>query len=250
MRIIPASLLVFCFISDAQGAFILDDFDDPAEVVSPEMEGDLIETLNVGDQNAARTLAIFDVFTNPFAKLDSSTTRPSHLTAERSESSSSDGLGLARLSATYRFNESPVDFTEHGENKAVILDVASVTGPTPPPFIYLLVEDRGLFFEALINVDVRVSRSLSIPFDSFRPRGGGLGTTEFNAVEFLFVGINGNGTVNGILEQGWTVEIDRIRVGRIPEPSSLVLWSIASSVFFGLQASILRRRDRIDDHQN
>jgi hypothetical protein len=56
-----AAILVFGALlapHRATAEIILDDFDDSAMVVSPEMEGDLIVTDNVGALGATRTLSI------------------------------------------------------------------------------------------------------------------------------------------------------------------------------------------------
>ncbi len=245
-RLSRQHLLAACFVlclcpTSARAAFILDDFDDPAEVV---MEGAPVVTNGVGDLSAERTLAFFDIFTTPIARIDSNLTRPSHLTAVRSAASPTDGLGLARLGPIYRFDDIPQDFTQNGQNNAFFVDFTSITGPTPPPLLFGFVKDGRNFYEIFFDLNtIFAPATVVLPFDRFRPRGGGLGQTDFKNVTQISIRTLGNGTVNRILEQGWRLEIDRIRVGNIPEPTTSCLLVLASIAFsfqrFSFQKSFL-----------
>ncbi|MEQ8838182.1 MAG: hypothetical protein RID07_15355, partial [Lacipirellulaceae bacterium] len=179
---------------------------------------------------AERTLSFFDVFTTPVARIDSNLTRESRFTAIRSSADPSEGLGLARLSTIYRFGQEPQDFTQGGQNDAFLIDVTQVFGPTLPPILYGFAEDEGDFYEIFFSLsNIQTPSTVVLPFDQFRTRAGGSGTTSFENVARISFSVTGNGTINGILEQGWTVEIDRIRVGRIPEPSTFLLASLATA---------------------
>ena len=71
--------------------------------------------------------------------------------------------------------------------------------------------------------------TIPLPFDEFRPRGGGAGQTDFTAVQWILLEVIGNGNINGLPEHGWSIEIDRIRVGRIPEPATIGLFTLAAT---------------------
>ena len=82
LRIVLTLLICLpLFPRTLRAEFILDDFDDPAQVVSPEMEGVPVDTENVGALGAKRGISIFDVFTNPQARADVNISNPSQLTA-------------------------------------------------------------------------------------------------------------------------------------------------------------------------
>jgi hypothetical protein len=213
----------------AGAAFILDDFDDPASVVSPEMEGDLIETEDVGSLNATRTLLIFANRADPDAALDANITSSSHLTGVFNALNATPGsLELGHMGFSYRLENGAVDFTENGSNSAFLIDFLSIGGPTPPPLMHVLVHDADKFFETYVSLTTVTGASeLAIPFDWFVPRGGGASRTDFKAISEVFFRVFSNGLINGVQEQGWNFQLERVRVGNVPEPTTAFLCVVA-----------------------
>ena len=234
MRILITTIVLTLLLSESccplYAEFILDDFDDVAELKSPEMEGELVETANVGDLSSTRKVSIFDVLNDPIARLDVNRSAPSALSAEVSPAST---LGFTRLGASYSFDGQPIDFTESGANNAVLIDVNSIDGMTPPPLFYSLVRDGGLLYEGFARIISSSPTPSTVPlaFENFRERAGGSRTTDFQSVSWILIEVFGNGTINGVQEQGWSIEIESIRVGRVPETVSITLLGLAGITF-------------------
>ncbi len=234
---------LFClslFAAPLHAGFVLDDFDDPAGVVSPEMEGIPTITDNVGILAARRRLEIEAIQADPIATLDSSITVESHLTGMMTDLMPTFVNGLPRASILIWYDQFVGDFTENGINDTLLIDVTSIVGPTPPAFLRVLVQETthtGTSFFALVAPLVETSSPLTIalPFDSFASRGGGPEGADFKTIRLMVIEFFANGFFGEPEELGWTVQLDRIRVGRVPEPNSIVLIVLGISCLPGCQ---------------
>lgn len=217
-------MLLFAFTArPLHATFILDDFDDPAEVISPEMKGISVTTINVGALSATRSISIVSSRTDPSGSIDISVTAPSTLTAQFDHASP---ISTLTPIITYQIDYSfaPADLTENGHNNAILFDFESFTGNHPPLLLRLILRDEttpSQTYEALIT-ELQLSTlpfALSMPFDSFALRGGSPGTPDFSAVTEMNFDLFDLGD---ILNSNWTAKINSIRVGRIPEPDMII----------------------------
>jgi hypothetical protein len=174
--------------------------------------------------------------------LDANVTIASQLTGDFVALNPAPGaVGLGRLGFSYRMSDG-VDFTDNGANNAILVDITSIGGPTPPPLLFVLVEDADEFFEVFFDLRAfHAPGAVVLPFERFGPRGGGSGSTDFKAVSAVFFLVYSNGLVNGAQDLGWNIEIDRVRVGNVPEPSTAYL-SLFAAVLLVRQWSPVRKR--------
>ncbi|HEX5471034.1 MAG TPA: hypothetical protein VFW73_04065, partial [Lacipirellulaceae bacterium] len=77
------SMLAALFVSFvplvAPAEIIIDDFDDPAEIMLPAMENQAVTTTGVGMLNAERWIEVGALDTDPIGLVDVGITKPSHL---------------------------------------------------------------------------------------------------------------------------------------------------------------------------
>ncbi|NOZ40087.1 MAG: hypothetical protein GXP24_07665 [Planctomycetes bacterium] len=225
-----------------RAAFILDDFDDSAQVASPEMEGIPTITQNVGALNARRRLEIDALQADPIATLDASITVESRLTGTMSDLMPSFVNGSPRATLQLWYDQFQSDFTGNGVNNTLFIDVTTIEGPTPPAFLRVLVQEathpRSSFFTVVSSLEeTSTPVVLALPFDSFVSRGGGLESADFRTIRLIKIEFFANGFFGEPEELGWTIELDSIRVGAIPEPTAWMLvlggifWQVGESLF-------------------
>jgi hypothetical protein len=219
-----------CALSYTRAEFVLDDFNDSAQVVSPAMEGQLIGTDHVGDLDAHRDIYIYGSLSDPNATLDANLTTPSMFTGTFSSFAPSDPLGgLMRFATDYKFGDFH-DLTEGGRNNALLLDFVSVGGPTPPTLLFVIHDNSDEMFVDIPSASGPMT--LALPFDMFRGRGGGPRISDFTEVKQIFFDFF---ITNSAADPpGGFFELDRIHVGQAPEPSTLYLSR------FGLGAILIR----------
>ena len=136
--------LLFCLpliTGTLHAEFILDDFNDSAQVVSPEMEGDRVTTSSVGFLKTRRQIVIDGQQADPIASLDSNVSFESHLTAKMVDLNPAFENGLPRAGLSVSYDEFKQDFTEDDTNNAIFFDFATIVGPTPPSFLVVFVRD-------------------------------------------------------------------------------------------------------------
>jgi len=239
--VLATACLVLCLNSQsAQAAIILDDFDDPAQVASPEMEGIPTITQNVGALNARRRLEIDALQADPIATLDASITVESRLTGTMSDLMPSFVNGSPRATLQLWYDQFQSDFTGNGVNNTLFIDVTTIEGPTPPAFLRVLVQEathpRSSFFTVVSSLEeTSTPVVLALPFDSFVSRGGGLESADFRTIRLIKIEFFANGFFGEPEELGWTIELDSIRVGAIPEPSSASLFVLGISFLLSRQ---------------
>lgn len=216
-------------ISAAHGALIIDDFNDPVQITVPEMENELVITNGVGELNATRSIQITGLQSDPIGYSDVNLTQASTWTTAI-EGQTSIGSGpVVSFFTRYDFNE-PVDLTEGGRNNAIFIDLLSFDGPGIPGSPSVGVLDGNNTFLSIFSRFQLVEPSpqtLVVPFAAFGVRGSGGGAADFGTIERLSLTMRLiNGNTNPV--QGWHVEIDSIRVGRmVPEPGTVNLAAIA-----------------------
>lgn len=218
-------------VSIAHGATILDDFHDPAQVTLPEVENELVVTNGVGQLNATRSIQITSLSTDPIGFSDVNLSKHSTWTTridQQTNMGSNPGLSFF---ARYDFDQ-PVDLTEGGQNDAVLIDFRRFVGPSSalgPWFVSVGVLDGNNTYLANHGGGGILQDSpftVAFPFTSLGTRGGGGGQADFQQIDRLALTI---GLINGNRNpvQGWHVEIDSIRVGRIiAEPSTVGMAAI------------------------
>jgi hypothetical protein len=206
-------------VAPVRGEMILDDFDDPVEVISPAMDDTPVTTLSVGPLIASRTVEIFSGSTNPAARFDANVTHPSRLSASLTALNRLNTLSaIVVFEFDYAF--ASTDVSEGGGNNAILFDLHSINGSRLPTFLRALVHDAsGATYESRISSLPLNSGpfTLAMPFSSFTLRGGEPGAPDFSTMDrmdFDFFFLGGDDPVQ------WSMQMDRIRIGRIPEPST------------------------------
>ena len=209
---------------------IIDDFDDAAEVVTPAMIDQFVQTPGVGDLNARRSIRIFGSRAEPTGRIDVNAGGSSAFVAELSDlNPTGTGLRIVSVQSQYDFTLpgqplSFVDVTEGGMNNAFFLDFKSLNSAIAPRYIRVLLLDFSGSYETTIEPGALSEQpfKLAMPFDKFQFRGGGVGLPDFTKVQALYftVGLIEGG---GPADLSFRMELDRIRVGRIPEPASNAL---------------------------
>lgn len=142
-----------------------------------------------------------------------------------------------RFTTGYDFDGN-LDFTEDGQNNAIFLDFASISGPTPPT-VLLAVMNGGA---DVLSVEVPAHESyetLVLPFSAFGGRGGGPPLGVFHGVSEAYFQLFINNTGSPV--EGSVFQLDRIRIGRlVPEPDSGLICFLSAAVF--MQGSFRQRR--------
>ena len=226
LRTLVISLFLLPVLSDSlRAAFILDDFDDPAEVVSPEMEGIEVITEHVGDIDAVRSLVIEASRSDPSGRIDTNITTGSRLSMQLTGHEKTTTTLAPIIFFDVVYDVSAADVSETGLNNAIFLDFVAMTGTESPTLIRSFIFDEtspSPIFEATIPVGPSVSTPTRavVPFNNFTFRGGAPGLPDFTAVDKILFDFYFLGPSEDIQ---WSAELDRIRFGRIPEPSCVSL---------------------------
>jgi hypothetical protein len=221
-----ATILVFPIAQyPALAAIIIDDFDDPVQVITPAMQGQFIETQNVGDLKAERRVRISALQGNPTGFLDSNISSPSTLTAQITRLNPIPfGETLSSVQSDYAFPTS--DFEQNGQNNALLFDFRKLTSEMPPSFFMILLRDDNDFFRYLEG-PVRLSSqpfTLVAPLDRFTFRDGQPGSPNFASIRELNLTLRASAVAGGGPDPlNFFVQLDRISVGRIPEPNTAAL---------------------------
>jgi hypothetical protein len=222
---------------------IIDDFDDPVQIVLPEMEDQPQVTEGVGELLASRTVYVGESQTDPIGLVDVDMTTQSRLTARIDGQflDNPQNVPLLAFGSAYEFG-SAADFTKGGINDALFIDMTIFRGSGIPPALSVVVGDANDVFAAIISGFRLPSDSpytLTLPFSSFGFRGGGgVGLADFSTIDLLDVTVRLlQGSRNP--DTNWFVQIDRIRVGRaVPEPQT---WQLELMVALLLAAFANRR---------
>lgn len=229
-----------------RGALLIDGFDVLAEAISPAQENVPVVSNGVGGLGARRELRIANVQANPIATLDSGVSAPSSLTGVMVDLAPEfvGGTPIAAMQMTYdEFGF--VDLTQGGINDALAFDFASLSGPSTPAFLRVLVWDDSAqksFFSVIEPLQMSSEPFvLSMPFKSFVPRGGGSEVANFAAVNLVMVEIYANGYFGKPVEEGWRFQIDQIRAVSVPEPQFTAFFVAAAYGWPSCRRLFLRR---------
>jgi hypothetical protein len=210
----------------ASADIIIDDFDDPVQVITPIMQGQFVATQNVGDLKAERRVRITALQGNPSGFLDSNISSPSTLTAQITKLNPIPfGETLASIQSNYAFPTS--DFEQSGQNNALLFDFQKSTSEMPPSFFMILLRDNNdvfLYLERPVSFSSEPF-TLVAPFDGFTFRDGETGSPNFTSVREVNVELRASALAGGGPDPlNFFVQLDRIRIGRIPEPSTVALY--------------------------
>lgn len=236
MRPLVGFVCVCWVVSAAQAEIIIDDFDDTAIVINNDPPA---TNLHVGPLAARRVIGIDKIPSSTIVEghIDSNVSAASRLTMDMIDiSGSATSFSLVVMFLDYWFEDDTIDLTQNGQNDALLLDLHSLSGLTPPPEIQFLVQETtGVISYAHFLSPVPTSDdsfTIAIPFSRFTARGRGPQTATFETVYHLNMLFRANEFFGAPQELGWTAVLDRVRVGAIPEPNSLALFLVGLLLFF------------------
>jgi hypothetical protein len=199
--------------SAAYADIIIDDFDDPASVIAPAMENVVVTTLDVGPLKSKRNLSIISAAADPDVRIEIGS---SALRARFGDLHPTNQLGpLVAASLMYTFQ--PADFTS---GNAFLFDFNYVDGSMPIDFLRVLIYDDQLglsYYSTVFSIPFGGPLSAVLPFDQFVRRDGVRWPIHFNSIEEIWVELRANRHLEDYSNHAWIAEIDRIRVGTVPE---------------------------------
>ena len=247
--LILVSAATWCAPLPVCAALVLDDFVEPVAISYASHPNAYVDSDNVGDLLAQRSVRVFGGATAPTATLDVGTTSASAMNLELSALNRTNSLTpIVAFQFNYAFVENGqpafADLSEGGANDALAFDFQALAGARRPTFLRAIVTDDGLggtsTYEArLASPPLSAApTTLVIPQSLFTSRGGGAGTPNFSAVrsvnfDFFFLG--GEDPVE------WSATLDRIRVTSVPEPESALIGAVlfTAAVFAGSKNPLL-----------
>ncbi len=222
--------------ADSAAEIVIDDFDDPIQIVLPDQAGESAITWNVGELSAWRSAFVVALQTDPNGIVDVDLTEPSGLTATVPDTDHYGSQPSIVLNLDYGLvsDRTGVDLTEGYTNNAVILDFSKLSADVPVYEVSVAAR-QTLDIGTIQGSSLYVSRlqpapqslepfSLVFPFEAFRVgRGSEIPGFDFSYIRELDVVVKlAHNTPNLPEQLGFEMVLDRIRVGRVvPEPSSL-----------------------------
>ena len=239
--------------SSLRAELILDDFDDAVVTTSPAMLGASVFTANVGALGATRSFRVASTASRAMpsiARLDADIAAPSAMTAYLATLGLEFTGGFPLFAFQFNYEFPAHDVSEGGLNDAILFDFRSISGTTGPSFFRVLVSDTthpaARFEASLANLPLSSGAfTAAMPVESFTVRGGGPGLPDLRTIrklEFDFYFL--------FAQPGsWTAEVDRIRFGAVPEPSSF-LCAVSGVLGFALWRRSPRCRRASDVPEN
>lgn len=237
MRPLPRLCIVAAAILLASGTtraeIVVDDFDDSAVVteITRSTERPAV-TKHVGNLDAFREMFFVASQTNPNGSFDANVQSPSLLSAEFDGHEDTSVIRREEVVFGVRYRFSPADLTEDRENVAFLFDFASHQGTELP--LFLRITARGPSSGPVTYAGYATDFGFSdapftevIPFSALILRGGGAVTADLSTIDTLTFDFYFYDPSEDI---AWSAKLDRIRIGRIPEPDSRCLWGMAVSV--------------------
>jgi len=202
----------------AQAEIVLDEFDDSDTVLLPQMNLDYVRTDNVGSQLAHRSLRFVAFDTDPTGRFESNPNGSSSLVGVlESLAPRWDGDRTIHLQFWYDFDS--IDATEAGRNDAFLLDFQSLSSKetvlTLRTFVGDDVTSRHNASLPLASSDHAVT--VAVPFSLF--------TANFDKLESVHFSLGVRAPL-GQNDMDFSMELDRVRIGRIPEPRAMSLVAI------------------------
>lgn len=228
----------------AAAEIILDDFDEPFEIILPQTGtgGDTpIIQSDVGPLGIERRSSLVNILSKPTGRLDANISRSSTLTFSLDRlNPTSAAAPIDALNLNYFFDE--MDVTQNGANDRVIVDFLHLRSAIPLARVDVFMHDsQSNFVSQHFDISPQDGMfELEFPFDSFSERGGGGGQIDPTRIHSLYFSIIPVYFTN-INEIDFSTVVERIRfTGAIPEPATDTL------AYFAIVAtsSVLTRRRR------
>jgi hypothetical protein len=155
----------------ARSEFILDDFDNPVSVASPEFD-EFVITPGVGRLNATRQIRIALAGQGTAdAELDSANFSRSMLTGQVPWLYPRDPISDPIVSIQFNYEIASADFTQGGVNNAIFLDFLRLESEIPPSLFTVLLNAHA-YVTTMVPRDPGAF-TMVIAFDAFSLRGGG-----------------------------------------------------------------------------
>jgi hypothetical protein len=222
-------LLIYAVAQSLRAEIILDDFDDPAEVVSHEMEEQLVTSLAVGDLSATRRMRIAVGQTNVAGSFDANYSTDSALTARLQGHAPTPNASQPLFSYQFNYEFPASDIGENGANDALIFEFLSTTGTESPLLLQFGLWDEThpgtIFLGRIENLPLNSGPfSARFPFTSFTTRAGGQALPDFTSVyriEFSFFFLNPPEDIH------WSGVLDRVSISHLPVPEPTA-WQLAT----------------------
>ena len=217
----------------ARAEIVLDDFDDVAQVIAPTMNNQFVINQDVGLLHAERRIRIATAAAIPIASFDANFTSSSVLTANVDHLDPHPVPGpLFAFQFNYEF--SPTDMSA---DDAILFDFRSIDGDEGPAFLRVILADNTNMAE---TYEARITNlpliggpfTAAMDFSSFTQRGGSPGLPDFTTVKRMEFDFFFQFPSNDVR---WSAELERIRIGSIPESASgwLFLCGMMSLAIYG-----------------
>jgi hypothetical protein len=244
-----AGVLSFCLTcvvtsSSALGEIVLDEFDDPFQIVLPDMNREYQSQLDVGPLHARRAVngdACCGAKSTGW--IDANLTVPSALYSAIDRVNPDPAVSLtAAIGINLLYFFDTTDVTQAGVNDRVVLDFAFLSSAIPLARVDVFMQDRVTnYVSQQFNISPQEAAfSLEFPFNTFAPRGGGAGSLDPTHVHTLYLTLIPVHftTVDPL---NFSAALERIRItSAIPEPDAAAL--VAISVVIGVWWSARKRR--------
>jgi hypothetical protein len=220
----------------ATAEVIIDDFDEPVLVASPQSDNEWMTTDNVGPLSATRQVRIGWLDGDgPDGQLDANISMSSVLTGQVSHLNPDSELSRPIVSMQFDYLFSSADLSDGGLNNAIFLDFRRLESAIPPSLLLILVNGK-----AHLEGPIRRSSNaftLAIPYTSFSNRGGSPGLPDYSDIRGMQFEIRASAYTGGGPDPlNFMMQLDRIRVGRlVPEPSTFLLSTFAAALLFSIR---------------
>ena len=236
-RLLAATILATGLLLTPISAFaeiIVDDFDDPFELVLPDMDGEYLVQTGIGPLDAERWSQLnASSGSRPIGRADANITQSSALTFEldRINPHPIGGPPAIAINLLYSFDET--DITQSGINDRIAVDFAYLRSAIPLAQVTVFVQDASQpgtsYGLQLFDIPQQEGPfSLEFPLDSFGIRGGGTGRIDYQRIYRVTLSISPT-RFTDIDEIDFSTAVERVRIARaIPEPASAVLACLAS----------------------
>jgi hypothetical protein len=224
---IKTHLICLLLATSARATIIIDDFDDPAQAVSPAMDNVYVNTTGVGDLNAFRAMRLATLGSDADARIDIA----GSMRVEMNDLHPT-GVGRSVVAAQCFYTFSSADLSS---GNAFMLDFNSVMGPTPPEFMRVVIFDddqRYSYYDTFTPIPAGDGFTAVLPFADFMRRDGVPWPINFHSIREVDLEIYGLGLFGGPLDQGWTIEVDSFRIATVPEPSGAMLFLFTFTLFW------------------
>ncbi len=230
-------------VPTVRSELLLDDFDVPAEALSPEMLNESVTTLNVGDFDSSRSMEISAVYSSspPTGFLAANRDSNSQLRAEVNYAPRPSVSSFRDVRSVLAYEFAEVDATDGGQNDAILFDFEQLVATAATLTLLMFVQDdfSGRFNVNLTDFPSRYAPfQLTIPFTEFRAVGGmEVNFEKLRRVSFILFA---NPPQDSMTELHVTMALNSIRFGRIPEPTVVFLALLGGLAHIGFLRRVCR----------